>query len=44
MVVSAFLVEVAKVDVEELKKKYPEAFARRLDPRIGPSYESWVVG
>jgi trimethylamine-N-oxide reductase (cytochrome c) len=44
MVVSAFLVEVAKVNVEELKKKYPEAFARRLDPRIGPSYESWVVG
>ena len=44
MVVSAFLVEVEKVNVEEFKKKYPEAFARKLNPYIGPSYESWVRG
>jgi trimethylamine-N-oxide reductase (cytochrome c) len=44
MVVSAFLVEVAKVNIEDLKRKYPDAFKRKLDPRIGPCYESWVVG
>jgi trimethylamine-N-oxide reductase (cytochrome c) len=44
MAVSAFLVDVKKVDIVELRKKYPEAFARKLYPVIGPYYDSWVRG
>ncbi|MEM3807987.1 MAG: molybdopterin-dependent oxidoreductase, partial [Nitrososphaerota archaeon] len=44
MVVTAFLVEVERVDLEELKKRYPEAFARRLHPDIGPYLDTWLVG
>ncbi|MEM2292599.1 MAG: molybdopterin-dependent oxidoreductase [Nitrososphaerota archaeon] len=44
MVVSGFLVEVERVDLEELKKRYPEAFARRLHPDIGPYLDTWLVG
>ena len=43
-VASGFLVEVKKVDIDELKAKYPEAFAREYDPRSGLQFSSWVVG
>ena len=35
MVVSSFLVEVGKVDIEELRKKYPEAFKRPYHAAAG---------
>ncbi len=45
MPVSGYLVEVEKVDIEELKRKYPEAFKRteKMNPAYGPGYESWVI-
>ena len=44
MPVSGYLVEVEKVDIEELRRKYPEAFERtsRMNTAYGPGYESWV--
>jgi hypothetical protein len=44
MVVSGYLVEVQKADMESLRSKYPEAFKRPMDPAYGPDYNSWVVG
>lgn len=41
---SGFLVEVKKVDINELKAKYPEAFARQYDPGSGLRFSGWVVG
>ncbi len=41
---SAFLVEVKKVDIQALKEKYPEAFARDYDPASGLRFSSWVEG
>lgn len=35
MVVSGFLVEVQSANLEELRKKYPEAFKRPYDPAAG---------
>ncbi|MGB9880112.1 MAG: molybdopterin dinucleotide binding domain-containing protein, partial [Anaerolineae bacterium] len=46
MVVSGFLVEVAKVTEEEmaaLREKYPEAFLRNYDPATGVSLSGWLV-
>jgi len=46
MVVSGFLVEVQKVTDEEMaewKKKYPEAFARKIDKATGVCLESWLI-
>jgi molybdopterin guanine dinucleotide-containing S/N-oxide reductase-like protein len=46
MVTNNFLVEVEKVDpaeMEEWKKKYPEAFARDYDPACGLRFHAWVV-
>ena len=40
-----FLVEVAKVEtseMEEWKKKYPQAFERDYDPAAGLVFSSWV--
>lgn len=42
MVVSSFLVEVAKEDMDELRKKYPEAFGRKYDPAAGLEFTAWV--
>jgi hypothetical protein len=42
MVVSAFLVEVAGANLDELRKKYPEAFAREYDPAAGLRFTAWV--
>ena len=36
MVVSGFLAEVEKADLDDLKAKYPEAFARECHPTAGP--------
>jgi len=46
MVVSSFLVEVAKVSEEEMetwKREYPEAFARNYDKDTGVSLSGWLV-
>jgi trimethylamine-N-oxide reductase (cytochrome c) len=45
MVVSGFLVEVAKVTDEEMagwRKSYPEAFARNYDRDTGVSLSGWL--
>ncbi len=39
MVVSGFLVEVEKADLDELRKKYPEAFNRPYDKASGLRFE-----
>ncbi len=36
MVVSGFLAEVEKTDLEAMKAKYPEVFARECHPAAGP--------
>jgi len=35
MVVSSFLCEVERVNLEELRQKYPEAFNRPYNPSTG---------
>jgi trimethylamine-N-oxide reductase (cytochrome c) len=40
MVVSAFLVQVEKANMEELKSKYPEAFSKPYDFAFGLCYQS----
>jgi trimethylamine-N-oxide reductase (cytochrome c) len=45
MVVSGFLVEVAKVTDEEMagwRKEYPEAFMRNYDADTGVSLSGWL--
>jgi len=42
MVVSSFLVEVAKANLDELRDKYPEAFQREYDPAAGLRFSAWV--
>jgi len=44
MTCSGFLVDVKKVDLEELKAKYPEAFKRKFHPDAGPCLEGWLKG
>jgi len=44
MVVSGFLAEVEKVDLDKLRAKYPEAFARKFHPAAGPSIEGVLKG
>ncbi len=46
MVVTGFLVEVQKVtdaEMEEWKRKYPEAFARKVDKGIGLCLDGWMI-
>jgi len=43
-VVSGFLSEVEKTDLEALNKKYPEAFARPFHPTAGPGIEGFLAG
>ena len=46
MAVSGFLVEIEKVtDAEwaEWRAKYPEAFARKVDPDFGVCLEGWIA-
>jgi len=47
MVVQAFLVEIAKLEpneMEEWRTKYPDAFARDYDPAYGQMFSGWVEG
>jgi trimethylamine-N-oxide reductase (cytochrome c) len=47
LAVSGYLVEVARVtgdEMDEWRKKYPEAFARDYDPAYGPLFSGWVEG
>lgn len=45
MVVTGYLVDVKKADMQELKMKYPEAFKKKYDPDQGPlSYDTLVRG
>jgi trimethylamine-N-oxide reductase (cytochrome c) len=44
MVVSGYLVNVEKADLEELRRKYPEAFQREIHPHYGPYISTYVVG
>jgi hypothetical protein len=44
MVVSGFLVQVEKTDMEELKRKYPEAFDKPFHPCAGPGLEACILG
>ena len=46
MATSGFLAEVAKVEDEEMeqwKKDYPEAFARKIDPDAGVCLDGWLI-
>ncbi len=42
--VSGFLADVEKADLEALKKKYPDAFARPFHPCAGPGLEACILG
>jgi len=44
MVVSSFLVEAEKANIDELRKKYPDAFKRKYDPAAGLRFNAWVEG
>jgi molybdopterin guanine dinucleotide-containing S/N-oxide reductase-like protein len=44
MAVSAFLVQVERANLDELRKEYPEALARPYHPAAGPSLERLLVG
>jgi trimethylamine-N-oxide reductase (cytochrome c) len=43
-VTSGYLVEVESTDLDELKKKYPEAFNRPYHPTAGIRSEAWIEG
>jgi trimethylamine-N-oxide reductase (cytochrome c) len=43
MVCSAFLVEVEKADLNDLRKKYPEAFDRPYHPGAGLTLDRLLV-
>ncbi len=43
MVVSGFLVEVEPVNLDELRRQYPDAFKRLSDPAVGTYLESFVI-
>jgi trimethylamine-N-oxide reductase (cytochrome c) len=42
MATSGFLVEVERVDLDEYKKKYPEAWNRKFDPSAGLVIDGFV--
>jgi trimethylamine-N-oxide reductase (cytochrome c) len=44
MVAEGFLVEVERADMDELRRKYPEAFKRPYDPRAGLCRERVLEG
>jgi hypothetical protein len=46
MVVSGFLVEIAKVTDEEMdgwKKQYPDSFGRKVDEGCGVCLAGWLI-
>jgi trimethylamine-N-oxide reductase (cytochrome c) len=42
MATSGYLIEVERADLDELMKKYPEAFKRKFHPAAGTCLESFV--
>jgi len=44
MAVSGFLVEMERVNLDEMRRQYPEAFNRPFHPAAGPSLKSFVGG
>ncbi|MCR4394733.1 MAG: hypothetical protein NUV31_10225, partial [Dehalococcoidales bacterium] len=42
MVVSGYLVQVERVDIDELRRKYPEVFKKKYDQAAGLCFEAWV--
>jgi hypothetical protein len=44
MVVSGFLVDVALADMDDLRKKYPEAFSRPYHRGSGLDFNRVLVG
>jgi anaerobic selenocysteine-containing dehydrogenase len=42
--VSGFLVDIEKTDLEELKRKYPEAFEKPFHPCAGPGLQACIAG
>jgi anaerobic selenocysteine-containing dehydrogenase len=42
MVISAFLVELEKVNLQALRDKYPDAFARKYSPASGLRFQAWI--
>ncbi|MEM0049678.1 MAG: molybdopterin-dependent oxidoreductase [Candidatus Bathyarchaeia archaeon] len=42
-VCSGILVNIKKVDINELMNKYPEAFKRKMHPIIGPITETYLI-
>jgi len=44
MVVSSFLVEVERANIDELRKEYPEAFNRQYHADSGLRFNAWIEG
>ena len=44
VVTSGFLVEIERVDLAELRDKYPEAYKREYNPASGLLFNAWVIG
>ena len=44
MVCSGFLVQFERADLDELRKKYPEAMNRPFQPAMGPGIQGFVIG
>ena len=42
-VTNSYLVNVRKADLSAMKKKYPDAFARKFDPETGFLLDDWIV-
>jgi molybdopterin guanine dinucleotide-containing S/N-oxide reductase-like protein len=42
MVVSGFLADIERADLDEMSRRYPEAFGRYFNPAAGPSLESYL--
>ncbi len=42
MVVSSFLVEVERVNLDEIRKRYPEAFKRPYHTDAGLRFDAWI--
>jgi hypothetical protein len=43
-VTNGFLVDIAKVDLDELRRLYPEAFKKEYDSACGLVTRAWVKG
>jgi hypothetical protein len=44
MATSGFLVEIERVNLDELRQKYPEAFKRPFHKAAGPGVQSFLAG